>query len=109
MNFPFSSWFIFCWGLGCDVWLLLHGPLHGKLLDHPGSGLPEIHEQPRQAQEFINWNNEAGRNTRNPPVDGTENVQSYRSSNVIFRAFTNVMIVVLVDHLHVLLRVLMSF
>lgn len=33
--------------------LLLLGALHGKLLDHAGSGLPEVHEQPGQVQELI--------------------------------------------------------
>lgn len=40
-------------GPGGDVRLLLHGALHGKLLHHTGSGLPEIHEQPGRVQDLI--------------------------------------------------------
>jgi len=39
--------------LGCDVRLLLHGTLHGKLLHHTQSGLPEIYEQPEEVQEGV--------------------------------------------------------
>lgn len=43
------------------MWLLLHVSVPGQLLHHPGRGVPEVHERPGQAQEFIG-----------PPAGGTE-------------------------------------
>lgn len=77
---------LFCfYRLGCDVRLLLHGALHGKLPHHAGGSLPEIHEQPGQVQELISLEPGTGQ-THQKSSSWNRNEQSYCGSNVLFRA-----------------------